>query len=202
VIPALDDAVELLERSLAYTRVALADVDAAVLDRPTPCAAWTLDGLLAHMSDALDAFTEAAAGWVEVRPPDPAPTRVGALQDKACALLGAWTGATPGIVTVGDLPVTGRLLLATAALEVAVHGWDVGQATGRCTPVPPRLARDLLPVAWAVVTDADRGERFAEPLAPCAPSYDARLLAFLGRDLTGPPRPIRAKPGTEPGAAS
>ena len=94
--PALDDAVELMERSLAYTRVALADVDDAALGRPTPCSAWTLDALLDHMGDALDAFTEAAVGWVDVRRPAPSPNRIAALQDRACALLGAGRGRRPG----------------------------------------------------------------------------------------------------------
>ncbi len=200
--PALGDAVELLERSLAYTRVALADVEDRLLDRPTPCAAWTLDGLLGHMSDALDAFTEAAGGWVEVRRPDPAPNRVVALQDKACALLGAWARATPDTVTVGDRPVAASLLVATAALEVTVHGWDVARATGRGTPIPPRLARHLLPVAHAVVSADDRGARFARELPATATSYDARLLAFLGRDPTGPAARVGRKPATGPGAAS
>lgn len=202
MIPALDDAVELLERSLGYTRVALTDVDDDVLTRPTPCAAWRLDRLLAHMADSLDAFTEAAAGWVEVRPLAPSPGPVAALQDKACALLGAWAQAGPDLVTVGDLPVAAPLLVATAALEVTVHGWDVAQATGRGTPVPPRLARDLLPVAHLVVSAEDRGVRFAAELPAAGTAYDARLLAFLGRDLTGPPPRIRANPGTGPGAAS
>ena len=90
-------------------------------------------------------------------------------------------------MTVGDLPVAAPLLVATAALEVTVHGWDVAQATGRDTPVPPRLARDLLPVAHLVVSAEDRGVRFAAALPATGTAYDARLLAFLGRDLTGPP---------------
>jgi uncharacterized protein (TIGR03086 family) len=199
---ALDDAVELMERSLAYTRVALADVDDAVLGRPTPCSAWTLDALLDHMGDALDAFTEAAVGWVDVRRPAPAPNRVTALQDRACALLGAWAQAAPEAVTVGDRTVPASLVVATAALEITVHGWDVGRATGRGTPIPSRLARDLLPVARTVVTPADRGVRFAAERPAAGSAYDARLLAFLGRDLTGPAGKIRSNPGTGPAAAS
>jgi len=202
VNPAPDDAVELMERSLAYTRVVLADVDDAVLGRPTPCSAWTLDALLDHMGDALDAFTEAAAGWVDVRRAAPAPDRVAALQDRACALLGAWAQAVPEAVTVGDRAVPASLVVATAALEITVHGWDVGQATGRGTPIPSRLAHDLLPVARTVVTSADRGVRFAAERPAAGSAHDARLLAFLGRDLTGPAGKIRSNPGTGPSAAS
>ena len=56
----LDHALELLERAIGYTRVQLQVVTPAMLCRPTPCAAWTLAGLLDHMADSLDTLTEAA----------------------------------------------------------------------------------------------------------------------------------------------
>ena len=62
----LGGSVELLERALGYTRARLGRVDDGLLDRPTPCEGWTLGDLLAHMEDALDAFTEAASGRVRV----------------------------------------------------------------------------------------------------------------------------------------
>ena len=125
----------------------LADVRPDNLDRPTPCAGWTLGRLLAHMEDALDAFTEAAAGRVEVESVPPTTTRVDALREKACALLGAWTAARPASerVEVGDLGLDAPLLVATAALEITVHGWDVGQATGRGTRIPDDLAEGSWP---------------------------------------------------------
>jgi uncharacterized protein (TIGR03086 family) len=180
--PTLGDSVELLERALGYTRLRLAEVDATLLDRPTPCAGWSLADLLAHMEDALDAFTEAAGG--EVAAPavrrGPAPTAV--ICDKARGLLGVWSRPAPGDVLIGDRELTSRLLVATAALEVAVHGWDVGRATGADAPLPPALATDLLPVARATVTCLDRGVRFAAPLPdhPGQPD-EMRLLAHLGR---------------------
>lgn len=185
----LDGSVELLDRALAYTRVQLSGVRDDLLDRPTPCARWSLADLLAHMEDALDAFTEAAGGRVEVHVPDGAVGAVGhvaVIQDKACALLGAWGGPSPGDVVIGDgdrgLDLGSPLLVATAALEVTVHGWDVGQGTGSPTALPDELARALLPVARAVVGRGDRGLRFASPVEVGAEApYGVRLLAFLGR---------------------
>ena len=55
------------------------------------------------------------------------------------------------------------LLVATAALEITVHGWDVGQALGAGPRIPEELAERLLPVARQVVDDADRGVRFSPP---------------------------------------
>jgi uncharacterized protein (TIGR03086 family) len=186
VTTTLSGSVELLERALGYTRARLAGVHDGLLDRSTPCEAWTLGDLLAHMEDALDAFTEAAGGAVEVHGGSRAEGRVAAIQQKACALLGAWGRPTPGDVVItttgGGLDLLSTLLVATAALEVTVHGWDVGRATGLAQPIPERLARDLLPVAYAVIGPADRGVRFAAPreVGPDAPD-DVRLLSFLGR---------------------
>lgn len=186
--PSLPRTVELLERSLGYTRGRLARVTTAGLASPTPCAAWSLGELLAHMDDALDAFLEASVGPVALAAEathGPRTVSVGGLQEKACALLGAWTSTVRGgplAITVGDRPVPPSLLVATAALEVAVHGWDVGRATGEDAPIPTALARGLCPVAAYVVTDADRGVRFARAAAvrPDAPA-DHVLLAQLGR---------------------
>jgi uncharacterized protein (TIGR03086 family) len=198
---ALGGAVELLDRSLAYTRVMLADVRPELLGRPTPCSGWDLARLLAHMEDGLDAFTEAAAGRVEVGPVPDTSTRVEALREKACALLGAWSAARPvaaSPVEVGDIGLDAPLLVATAALEITVHGWDVGQATGRGTAIPDDLARGLLAIAEHVIDARDRGPRFAAP-RPVADDAGAGelLLAWTGRvavQLTGPHQVNNAKP--------
>jgi uncharacterized protein (TIGR03086 family) len=182
VTTALAGAVELLERSLGYTRVILAGVPGADLDRRTPCRDWNLGQLLAHMDDGLDAFTEAAGGAVAVPARGWSPLRVERLQEKACALLGAWSGPAPAGVDVGGAELGSDLLVATAALEITVHGWDVGQALGSAPRIPNELAEQLLPVARQVVDDADRGVRFSPPhtLLALVPA-DQRLLAFLGR---------------------
>jgi uncharacterized protein (TIGR03086 family) len=178
----LSGSVDLLGRALDYTRDRLDTVEGGLLDRPTPCADWHLARLLAHMEDSLDAFSEAAAGAVAVHLTTTTAGRVAALQEKACALLGRWRGSGPGDVLVGGLDLGSSLLVATAALEITVHGWDVAQATGDRTPIPEPLARDLLPIAHAMVNETDRCIRFAPALdvAPTA-SYDVELLAFLGR---------------------
>jgi uncharacterized protein (TIGR03086 family) len=181
VTTALASAVELLERSLGYTRVALAGVTGDRLAAPTPCRDWTLRDLLAHMDDSLDAFTEAAGGRVSLTHA-PATPQVVVLQQKACALLGLWSGEGPPGVRVGGVDLATDLLVATAALEITVHGWDVAQSTGAGTPIPDELARHLLPVAHRVVSEADRGTRFAEALPePVEASADVRLRTFLGR---------------------
>jgi uncharacterized protein (TIGR03086 family) len=179
----LDHAVELLDRALSYTRVTLHEVAEADLSRRTPCERWDLGQLLAHMDDALDAFSEGAHGAVDLHTRVPVRVRVGSLQQKACTLLAAWSRERPDHVTIGDQRLETPVVVLTAALEIAVHGWDVGRATGADRPIPVELARGLLPVAEALLAESDRGSQFdpPRPVRADAPD-DVRLLAFLGRD--------------------
>ncbi|WP_205471896.1 TIGR03086 family metal-binding protein [Nocardioides sp. SYSU D00038] len=202
---ALDHAVELLERSLAYTRGTLSAVRPHHLGRPTPCAEWTLAQLLAHMDDGLDAFTEAAGGYVGVRPTAPVPPGLPGLREKACALVGAWVEHRddPDRVLVGDRSVEATVVVLTGALEMAVHGWDVGRATGLGGPIPEPLAAGLLPVAAWAVGPEDRPTRFGVARRAHQDASSAtHLLGHLGRDLTGPPGAFPPATGDVRGLAS
>jgi len=192
---ALDHAVELLDRALSYTRVTLNDVTDADLPRRTPCERWDLGQLLAHMEDALDAFAEGAGGEVDLDDRIPAQARVESLQQKACALLAAWSSRAPASVRIGEYSLDTAVVVLAAALEITVHGWDVGRALGSDRPIPERLAAGLLPVAEALVTEADRGPEFEAPRpVPAEAPHDVRLLRFLGRDAH-PPRGVYRSDG-------
>ena len=202
-LPGLAGAVELLDRSLSYTRVALAAVSDDRLGAATPCSDWDLAQLLAHMEDSLDAFGEGATGTVRITTTTPAACRAGVLQTKACALLGAWSAEVPASVSVGEHQIATSVLALAAALEITVHGWDVAWARGLDHPVPEDLAVCLLPVATTLVTAADRGSRFADAVPPEAGGGAcALLLGFVGRTMTGPPGQVCAKPGADPQIAS
>jgi uncharacterized protein (TIGR03086 family) len=178
---ALTGAVELLDRSLAWTRGGLALVTPDRLGDPTPCDRWDLAALLLHMDDALDAFTEAATGSVSLVPTAGVP-RLESIRAKACALLGWWCEHPPDDVRVGELPLPAGLLVGTAALEITVHGWDVHQSLGSGQRMPEALAEELLPVAALVVTEPDRPLRFAAARkVPAGAPASRRLLGHLGR---------------------
>lgn len=183
---ALGSAVELLERSLGYTGLALAAVTPDRLGSPTPCADWDLERLLAHLDDSLDAFTEAATGTVSLGLPGGGAAgsrlQVESIRTKACGLLGWWCAHPPETVLVGGAALPADVLVAAAALEITVHGWDVHRALAHDAPVPEPLAEVLQPVARTVVTGADRPHRFAPPLpVPAGATASAQLLGFLGR---------------------
>ncbi|GAA2618965.1 TIGR03086 family metal-binding protein [Streptomyces axinellae] len=201
----LGEAAALLERSVGYALGAARSVTPTLLGRPTPCAAWDLGRLLAHMDDSLAALYEGITeGAVALRPrADPyderAPTqgsgsRSGAGSDpaalfrrRAVRLLGAWAAAGTGHrpTSIAGSPLTAEALALTGAVELAVHGWDITRATGEHDrPLPAALSAALLPVAHQLVPHeaAARAPLFAPviPLPPGAPPA-ARLLAFLGR---------------------
>jgi uncharacterized protein (TIGR03086 family) len=205
----LTGAVALLERAVGYTRGSLLLVREDLLAVPTPCRRWDLAALLGHMYDSLQTMVEAAEMCrVELRtvyptpldPGDPAPVAapdvplVAALQERACALLGGWVRQSRVYVQVGpDALTPASIVAATGALEIAVHGWDVARACAVNRPIPELFAAELLDVAVTVITDADRGVRFAAPvitgpMPTPGPSVHGpttqsdALLRFLGRD--------------------
>ncbi|MGO1972608.1 MAG: TIGR03086 family metal-binding protein [Propionibacteriaceae bacterium] len=190
-------AVELLDRAVAYTRGTLAHVAAASPSRPTPCAEWDLGQLLLHMDDSLSAFIEGSRHLVSLSVAVPSTSASGSgtqavldsLHTKACALLGAWSDPdlTADAVRIGDQYLDRGWVATAGALEIAVHGWDVGVSTGHPARIPEALAAELSTCADHLVAPMDRPTRFAAAL-PCPDTADTstRLLAFLGRtDPTG-----------------
>lgn len=173
---------DVLQRALDYTSLALTTVTCADVSRPTPCPDWTLADLLAHMEDALDAFAEAADGSVGLHSAAPTPLerRVRSLQAKACGLLATWMSADSSYVDVGGHPLPVDTIARVAALEIAVHGWDVRQATGDASPLPEALAAALLPSALRIALAGD--DRFAPPVpVDVEEPAGVHVLALLGR---------------------
>jgi uncharacterized protein (TIGR03086 family) len=179
----LDGALALLERAVAYTRVQLQVVTPPMLCLLTPCTTWSLAALLDHMVESLDSLVAGAGLGDGVQstaavPPVSAVGAVERLRASACALLGAWSAATDGVVAPDETSV----LACAGALEVAVHGWDVSQTTGTCEPIPAVLARDLLIWADVLVSDADRPARFDHPVRGPSVGPSSKLLRMLGRE--------------------
>ena len=183
------DGARLLEPSVSYAvGVALA-VTPELLPCPTPCRDWDLQMLLRHASESLAAFGEC----IETGRVGPDPTAedgdlvadpAQAFRDRAGQLLDAWTG--PGhqrqVIDIAGCPLAASVMAATAALEIAVHGWDISRACGHHQPIPRALAIALLAIAPALVPRAGRLPLFAAPVtvAPMAGPSD-QLAAFLGR---------------------
>ncbi|MFA1545296.1 maleylpyruvate isomerase family mycothiol-dependent enzyme [Actinomadura chokoriensis] len=187
--------VRLLDRAVGYALTAVQGITPRMFARRTPCAAWDLEMLVLHLADSLAALHEGmAAGRVGTAPGpvEPSGDPVSALRVRAVRLLRA--SAALGAVAVEDRRLAGEMLTGAGAIEVAVHGWDIAQATGDARPIPPVLAGDLLAVCPLVLPDPPRRPLFADPVEPAPGAGPGdRLVAHLGRRPPGvrsgePPR--------------
>jgi uncharacterized protein (TIGR03086 family) len=187
-LTALDDPAALLDRAIGFALGAVHAVSPARLSDPTPCAKWDLGSLLLHVTDSLDALCDGlCTGRVDLpvlvsacAAGDPAAQ----VRDRAARLRGR-TSHTPRSepVQIADRSLDPRLMLGVGAIEIAVHGWDIGRACGLRWPIPPALAVDLAAISALIVTGATRHPAFADPVAvPGRACPSDRLVAFLGRN--------------------
>lgn len=166
------------------------------LARPTPCADWTLHGLISHMTAQHYGFAAAAvgdadlSGWKPRRlGPDPAADYRAA----ADAVLSAFSGKEtqkPGFPLPefpGSPSVPAERAIGFHFIDYVVHSWDVARTLG--TGVPG-LDDGLLGAALAIAEAVPGGEARRVPGAAFAPAVPApsgpqpldRIVALLGRD--------------------
>jgi uncharacterized protein (TIGR03086 family) len=183
------DRAQLLELSISYSVGTVLAVTPELLSRPTPCREWDLRMLLRHATESLAAIGQGIeTGRIGPDPmaedaalaADPART----FAHRAIQLLDAWTG--PGhrrhVIEIAGCPLAATVMAAAAALEIAVHGWDISRACGQRQPIPPRLATSLLVTAPVLVPRSGRHPLFGAPVTvPATASPSDRLAAFLGR---------------------
>ena len=180
---------QLLELSIGYALGVVLAVTPVLLSRPTPCSEWDLRMLLRHACESLAAFGEGLeAGRVGLNPAaedsDLAADPARAFRGRAGQLLDAWT--SPGhqrqVIEVVGCPLAASVMAAMAALEIAVHGWDISRACGQRQPIPRVLATGLLVIAPVLVPCTGRHPLFAAPVTTGATADPSdRLAAFLGR---------------------
>jgi uncharacterized protein (TIGR03086 family) len=174
-------------RASEATGALLAGLRADQLDLPTPCTQWTVRGVVEHLVDTADFFTATARG--AARPDragaDPRPAFAAATADYLAAF------ADDAVLDLrfdlgGKGVVDGRAATAIHLVDVLVHGWDIGRATG----VEVVLADDVVAAALRIAATypdipAVRGPggAFAPALAVSdTASPVSRLVAMLGRD--------------------
>ena len=184
---------EVLTTSLTALQQVAGGVDDDALDRPTPCADWTVAQVLLHAAGDQHAWASyvGSGSLPSYNPFDP-PARpegtVAELVDQAVsAATAAWDEVDPASDAVATpLPpvptLPADLAAGACALDAAIHAWDVAVASGQPSPLTDELAAALEPAAGAVVEPL-RGFAYAAPLAPEAGDGPAAaLLRHLGRD--------------------
>jgi uncharacterized protein (TIGR03086 family) len=177
------DGVGLLERAIGYALGSVHGISNDELSLPTPCRGWDLRMLLRHVNDSFAALQEAVdGGRVALTGAAVQGDPVAAFRVAAVRLLGSWARipSDDRPVSVGGCAMATSTVTATGALEIAVHGWDIGRARGRHRPLPEALAVELLHVSQRLLTN--RAGLF-DPPVPVDDSVgpSALLIAHLGR---------------------
>jgi uncharacterized protein (TIGR03086 family) len=167
------------------------------LVRPTPCAGWTLDDLLAHMTAQHHGFAAAAVGWggdlarwAVPRIPSTAPRHdYNTAADEVLAAF-AEIGVLDRGFTLAELSPSAAFPAPMAIgfhfIDYIVHTWDVAASLGRRWEPDA----DLLEPALAITLQVPNGAERSAPGAAFAPGADldrnappfTRILTLLGRD--------------------
>lgn len=170
VAPELD----LANRAMNHLMDVVNSLGAADLDRPTPCPAWSVRDVLAHVAGTAQALAGfARTGRREL--PDrliPLANPIGDT-DRAIAGLRAELAENSGD------PAAASRAAGDAAVEFTTHAWDLDPARA----IPDELAREVLAFVSPVMNDELRQQFFAAQVdvGPGVTASDA-LVAFLGRD--------------------
>ena len=172
-------------------RAAVAGVPDDAWALPTPCADWNVTQVLQHAAGDQLAYASkvADAPGPDANPFEPS----GQLESTPAELLEPALDATAeafGSVESGaqDVPVPlppfslpAELAVGAAALDAAIHAWDIATATGQPSPVDSSMAVQLRPVAESIVEPL-RGFAYAAAIEPAAGADDlTSLLNYLGR---------------------
>lgn len=192
---------DLLDQAYAALRSAVDGIPAGGLSAPTPCDQWNVGQVLQHAAgDQLAYVARLTGGPGPAEDPfapsgtlagSPAELLEPALEAAAAAFAKVEPAAAEVAVPLPPFTVPAETAVGAAALDAAVHAWDIAVATGQASPLTPALAAALSPAARELAEPL-RGFAYAPALTP-APGPDAdpagSLLAFLGR------RPDWAPPG-------
>jgi uncharacterized protein (TIGR03086 family) len=152
------------------------------LDNPTPCAKFTVRGVLDHMIGGATTFS-AAFGGVESRQAD--------TSDVLAGFGTALTGLAEAMHTPGALDRTvqapfgevhGAVFARFIVLDGLVHGWDLATATGQAYEPPEALVAEADAFARRAIEPLRDGDTFGPAVEP-PPSATPiqRLAAFTGR---------------------
>jgi uncharacterized protein (TIGR03086 family) len=165
----------------------------ADMARPTPCADWTLHGLVSHMAAQHYGFAAAAAGDGDLarwRPRRLGADPVADYRASADTVLAAF--CAPGVLdrqfplpefTAGP-SFPGRQAVSFHFIDYVVHSWDVAMTLGLEVRFTPALLDAALGVAQAVPAGEARlapGAAFASAVAGQDGSPLDRIVALLGR---------------------
>ena len=159
-------------------------LDDASLASSTPCAGFTVRGVLEHMIGGSRQFGAAFRGATppgEALPDDLVQAFPGAMDDLEAAI--ASPGALERTIAAPFGEVSGETFARFVAMDGLVHGWDIATATGQAYDPPADVVADVDAFARMALTDDLRdGDTFAAAVEPPTDASPiVRLVAFTGR---------------------
>ncbi len=195
-----DEQRTLHHRALMGAATVVALVTDADLVRPTPCAAWDLADLLAHMVGQHRGFAACARdGDAPESAYAPVPFHPETWDASVEELFDAFAALDPEArlveVELSPHPLPAQVVVGAQLLDSAVHAWDVARTLGLDHVPDPDVVAVTLAVAEGIPDDERRereGSAFARSLPDDGDDPWARSLALLGRD------PAWVRPGPAP----
>lgn len=193
----LDDGVDggaQLQLVVPALGAAIASVRPEDMDRPTPCAAWTVRDLLNHIiGGALmfaDAFGGAPVRDISGRLPDVVGGNPNGAFGAAAAKFGEaleQPGTAERVLDLPFGPMTVGTFLRFVAFDLTVHAWDVSSVTGATVDLPDDLLGQIDAFAHVVLESVPRNDLLCGPpvQAPAGATALQRLVAYSGRELVG-----------------
>jgi uncharacterized protein (TIGR03086 family) len=160
------------------------------LDNPTPCANFTVRGVLDHMIGGATNFAAAFRG-------QPAPTDAPSAEP-----LDAFGAALTNLATAMHEPgaldrtvqapfgaVPGETFARFVVLDGLVHGWDLSIATGQPYDPPDALVAEVTAFAASALDPLRDGDTFAKAVAPPTGATPIeQLVSLTGRSTAGATR--------------
>lgn len=166
----------------------VANITPDQLNRPTPCAEFTVRGVLEHMIGGATMFAAAYRGET---PAEPDTTDVLAefgptLNDLAAAM--SAPGALDRTIAAPFGEVPGETFARFVVLDGLVHGWDLASATGQPYDPPGELVAEVDIFAHQFIEPLRDGQTFGPAVEPRPDATPIeRLATYTGR------RPLAAE---------
>ncbi|MPZ69900.1 MAG: TIGR03086 family protein [Actinobacteria bacterium] len=181
--------VEMYERTLGRANDVVSEIKPEQLGEPSGCGDWEVRELLNHVVGYLNAFSTGANGekldvdGVDFLGDDHVAAYEKAAKDALEAFRGPGAMEKTFILPWGDNP--GSMALGLALAEAAVHGWDLGRATGHPVVIDDDVAEAVYGMTSSMMVPLGqypRGDSFAEPVeVPDSAPIADRMIAYLGR---------------------
>lgn len=180
------DGVQQLDEIIPLLEVLIDDLRPEQLDDDTPCAKFTVNGVLEHMIGGASMFAPAFRGETT-----PSAVGSGSVQERWRDAMADLVGSVhvPGAQerTVaspfGDVP--GAMFARYVAFDGLMHGWDIATATGQGYDPSDLLVADVDAFFRGLIKPEMRdGDTFAAETEPPADATPVeRLAAFSGRTV-------------------